>query len=110
MSWVYWLPKSRIRITKSDLVANYTEAAMSGEMREARAFPQYAALVSPSAHFLFFCREVFCGAFLGDSFLGRTTPVARASAQVRPVRRKLSSSGVPTSPSAARNRVARKRR
>jgi hypothetical protein len=39
MSCVYWLPKSRIRITKSDLAINYTEAAAGGETRVARAFP-----------------------------------------------------------------------
>jgi hypothetical protein len=43
MSCVYWLPKSRIRITKSDLAANYIEAAGGGEVRGPRAFPQRRA-------------------------------------------------------------------
>jgi len=35
-----------MRITKSDLAANYTEAAMGGEMRAARAFPQLGCRVA----------------------------------------------------------------
>src|SRR2546427_5450002 len=105
MSCVYWLPKSRIRITKSDLAFNYTEVVQGRETRVPVPFHSAHATPAGAVHyFLFFGAffEAFFDGFLGDSSRGRMAPVARASAQVRPVRRNPKSSGVPTRPSAAR--------
>src|SRR5271155_608667 len=61
MSCVYWLPKSRIRITKSDLAINYTEATAGGETHAARAFPQRTRHAPRADSLLPFLRRLLRG-------------------------------------------------